>query len=78
VPEQHEEEAEDDPPLQCMGQREAPLILEIVKAEAGMMRDEGGGIRHPTNEIRSLPKRRKLMRRNMEKLRRTQYCSQGP
>jgi len=31
-----------------------------------------------TKEIRSLHKRRKLMRRNMEKLRRTKYCSPGP
>jgi len=78
VLEQQEVEAEDDHPLQCMGQREAPLILEIVKEEAATMREEDGGMRDPTNEIRSLQKRRKLRRRNMEKLRRRKYGSPGP
>jgi len=78
VPERQEEEAEDDPPLKYMGQRGVPLILEIVKEEAATMRDEDDGMRDPTKEIRSLQKRRKLIRRNMETLRRTKYASPGP
>jgi len=61
-----------------MGQREAPLILEIVKEEAAMMKEEDGEMRDPTNIVRNLQRRRKLMRRNMEKLRRTRYGSPGP
>jgi len=45
VLEQQEQEAEDDPPLQCMGQLEAPMILEIVKEEEVTIRDEEGGIK---------------------------------
>jgi len=42
-----------------------------VKEEAATMREEDGRMRDPTNEIRSLQKRRKLMRRNVEKQKRT-------
>ena len=69
MPEQQEEEVEDDHPLQCMGLQEAPLILEIVKEKEVTMRDEEGGMRDPTNEIRSLQKRKKLMRKNTESYR---------
>jgi len=66
------------PPLQCMGQGEAPLILEIMKEEAATMKEEDGWMRDPTHEIISLQKGRKLIRRNMEKLQRTKYGSPGP
>jgi len=69
---------EDDHPLQCMGLQEAPLILEILKEKEVMMRGGEGGIRHPTNKINSLEKRKELMRKNTEKLRRTKYGSLGP
>jgi len=58
-------------PQQCMGQRKAPLILEIVKEMEVRMRDEEGGKRDPTNETRSLQGRKKLMSKNTEKLQRT-------
>ena len=78
MPEQQEEEVEDDHTLQCMGLREAPLILEIVEKKEVTMRDEEGKMRDPTNEIRSLQKRKKLMRKDTERLRRTKYDSPGP
>jgi len=71
VPEQQEEEAGGDPPLQYMGQRDVPLILEIVKEEDVTMRDEEGWMRDQTNEIRSRQRRKKLMRKNPEKLQKT-------
>jgi len=37
-----------------------------------------GGTRDRTNKVRSLQKRKKLMRNNTEKLRRTKYDSPGP
>jgi len=78
VPERQEDELEDDQPLQCMGLQAAPLTLELVKEKEVTMRDEKGGVRDPTNEVRSLQKRKKLMSKNMEMLRRTQYHSPGP
>ena len=76
--EPQEDEVEDDHPLQCIGLQEAPLILEIVKEKELMIRGAEGGIRDPTNKIRILQKRKKLMRKSREKLRRTKYCSLGP
>jgi len=70
VPEQQAEEAGEDSPQHCTGQREAPLILEIVKEEEVMRKDEEGGMRDSTKKIRSLQKRKKVMRKNMEKIRR--------
>jgi len=54
-----------------MGQQGAPLILEILKEEEAMMRDEQGRMRDPTNEIKSLQRRKKLIKKNTEKLHRT-------
>jgi len=42
-----------------------------VKEEEVMMKDEEGGMGDTTNKIRSLQKRKKLMRKNMKKLQRT-------
>jgi len=64
---------EGDHPLRCMGLQEVPLTLEIVKEKEVTIRDEEGGTRHPTNEVRSVQKRKKVMRNNTEKLRRTKY-----
>ena len=58
--------------------QEAPLILEIVKEKEVTMREEEGGMRDLTKEIRSLQKRKKLMRKNTEKLQRTKFGSPGP
>jgi len=58
------------PPLQCMEQREALLIREIVKEEEVMIRDEEDGERDPTNKTRNLQIRKKPMRKNTEKLQR--------
>ena len=68
---QEEEGAEEDPLLQCMGQHEVPLMLEVLKEEELMIRDQEGGMRDPTNEIRSLQRREQKMRKNTEKLQRT-------
>jgi len=61
-----------------MGLHEAQPIPEIVKGKEVTMRDEPGGTRDLTNEVRSLQKRKKLIRQNTEKLRRTRYNSPGP
>jgi len=66
------------PPLQCTGLWEALRILEIVKEKGVTMGDEEGGMRDTTNEMSSLPKRKKLKRKNKEKLRRTKDNSSGP
>ena len=71
MPEQQEEEAEDDPTLQSMEQREAPQIREIAKEEEVTTRDEEDGKRDPTDKTKSLQIRKKLMRKNTEKLQRT-------
>ena len=71
MPAQQEEEAGDDPLVQCIGQQEAPLILEMVTEEEVTMRDEGGGRKDPTNGLRSLQRRKTLVRKNTEKLKKT-------
>jgi len=61
-----------------MGLQEAPLILEILKAKEVTMRAEEGGIIDSTIQIKSLHKRKALMRKNVGKPQRMKYSSRGP
>jgi len=76
VPEE-DGEVEDDHPPECTGLQEPPLVLWIVKEKEVTMRDEEDRTRDLTNEIRSVQKRKKPMRKNKERLQRMKYGSPG-
>jgi len=73
-----QEEVEEDHPRQCTGLPEEPVILEMVMGNAVATRDADSGTTNPPNETRNLQKRRQLIRKNTEKLQRTQYVSPEP
>ena len=54
-----------------MGLQEAPRTLEIVMEKEAEMRYKESGTTNPPKAIRNLQKRKKLMRKNTERLQKT-------